>query len=59
MFRLGLWLKMRFIAMWIVSWSWILAKILVTIIMTYAIIVTYNIMTYIKPRQLLWLNPWQ
>ena len=59
MFRLGLWLKMRFIAMWIASWSWILAKILVTIIMTYAIIVTYNIMTYIKPRQLLWLNPWQ
>ena len=30
MFKLGLWLKMRFIAMWMVSWSGILVKRLVT-----------------------------
>ena len=31
MFRLGLWLKMRFIAMLMVSWSGILVKRLVTL----------------------------
>ena len=59
MFRLGLWLKTRFIAISMVSWSWILVKILVTIIMIYAIIMTYIIMTYIKPGQLLWFKPRQ
>ena len=31
MFRLGLWLKMKFVAMSVVSWSWILVKRLVTL----------------------------
>ena len=48
MFRLGLWLKMKFVAMSVVSWSWILVKRLVTLKETRNIFERFAFLIWLK-----------